>query len=424
MTSYHDTHERFGKGALLVFLFLLLFAFGKGSHLLYGGTSFLLLAAYHFIVDRRFPGEKLAASGLMNAHIAVSLLLCTLVIWATTDDEESPYWIIYFLPIAVASFNLNFRRTLVTCAAAALLFLSQVPPKMYLDPLERREEGPELLIFCVMYFIVGLIIQTFSERGRQQLRTQQRLNDRLLENQKTLTESLAKLETAEELLRRKERLAALGEMAAGIAHEIRNPLGIVSSSAQLLKNRLPELGEKESQLFDIVQEETTRLNNLITDFLAFSRPRPVNRQEIDLGALLRRSMEHIQPLAAPKKVLLQTTLPDTPFPVHADPEMLEQVVLNLLLNALEAVSEEGGIEVRLRMEEERAVVEVQDDGVGISEENLSRIFNPFFTTREKGTGLGLANAHRIIEEHGGEITAASEPGRGATFTVKLPAGEV
>ncbi len=409
------------SNGLLLCLFALLFLFYPGPNPLYGGISFALLAAYHLLFDRRFRGRKGAVRWHLPLHLLAYLILCTLLIWATTaPDEESPYWLIYVLPIAVAAEHLNLARTLTTCAAASLLYISLIPFPLFFDPEQGQEDIPEILVFCTMFFIVGILIQSFSERSRRQLQTERELNDRLLENQRVLGESLARLEAAEEDLRRQDRLAALGEMAAGIAHEIRNPLGIISSSAQLLEKSLPGSGERSRQLIGILQEETQRLDALITDFLTFGRPPRPQRRQTDLSALLRRSLEHLKGLASSRQLGLRLDLPPDPALAEVDTEMLQRALLNLLLNALEATGPGGEVRVSLRRGETSLTVEIADNGCGISEENLSRIFNPFFTTKERGTGLGLANAYKIVEAHGGELTVESRPGEGSTFTLRLP----
>jgi len=411
------------KSALLIFLLALLFLFNRGPDLVYEALAFALLITYHLLTDRRFSSEQIRTAGLMVVHIGLYLLLCTLVIWVTTEDEESPFWIIYLLPIAVAAANLGMAGTLATCGAAAGLFVGMVPSRLYLDAQLRGEEIPELLVFSITFFIVGVLIQSFSEQHRRQLALQKELNERLLGNQQVLKESLGKLEAAEESLRRKDRLAALGEMSAGIAHEIRNPLGVISSSVQLLDRKMAAPAAGVRQLLDIIEEETTRLNALITDFLTFGRPSAPLRQRFDAGGLVLREVAHVGGLAEEKEISITTLLPEAEAFVTADPDMIRQVLLNLLLNALEATEAGGEIRVRLEMKDGSCLLEVADSGCGIPEENLSKVFNPFFTTKEKGTGLGLANVHKIVEAHKGEISVRSSPGEGTAFSVRLPEGK-
>ncbi|BCR06355.1 sensor histidine kinase [Desulfuromonas versatilis] len=408
------------QSGTLLFLLILLFLFARGPYLVYGGASFCLLAAYHVLTDHRFGTEQIRAAGLLIPHIGIYLLICTIVIWTTTGESESPYWVIYMLPIAAAASSMGLRGVLTTCAAASLLFLSQVPAEMYLDPKERHEEIPELMMFFIALFIVGVLIQAIVAQNRRQLEVQKGLNEKLLANQQALQESLARLEAAEESLRRKERLAALGEMSAGLAHEIRNPLGIVSSSAQLLGRKINQPPAGVGELLDIIQEETARLNGLVSDFLSFGRPAPPNRRRCDLQAEVLRAVEHVRGVAEQKGIVLAGPEPTAPQQASVDPEQLQQVLLNLLLNAIDATPAGGRVEARVSRLEGAACIEIRDTGCGIPAEIRSQIFDPFFTTKEKGTGLGLANASRIVDSHGGELKVDSTPDAGSVFFVILP----
>ncbi len=407
------------QSGTLVLLLVLLFLFARGPFLVYGGLSFALLAGYHLLTDHRYGAEQIRSLGLLIPHIAIYLLICTIVIWATTGDEESPYWVIYTLPIAVAASSLPLSGTLATCAAASILFLSQVPSAMYLDPAERAKEIPELAMFCLTFFIVGALIQTFSDQIRRQLQDQKSLNQKLMTNQQALQDSLHRLDAAEESLRRKERLAALGEMSAGLAHEIRNPLGIVSSSAQLLEKKTAGSSPEALQLLSIIQEETTRLNGLVGDFLTFGRPARPERRPADLKTVVLRALDHVQGVAEQQGVAVEAM--DLPsLDASVDVDMLRQVLLNLLLNALDATPAGGRIEVRLYRQDAGACIEVSDTGRGIPAAVRASVFDPFVTTKAQGTGLGLANAYRIVESHGGELSLVETSERGTVFRVLLP----
>ncbi len=422
VTSHRLRPVRFAQSGTLVLL--LLFLFAKGPDLLYGGLSLALLAAYHFLTDHCYTSQQIREAGLIFWHLLIYLLLCTLVIWATTSaDEESLYWIVYLLPVSVAATNLGLLLTLVTCALASLLYAVFFPEPFFTNPALRAEELPELLIFCLTYFMIGTLVQSFSEQQRRQVEAAEELNRKLLVKQKSLGDSLCKLEAAEDSLRRKERLAALGEMSAGMAHEIRNPLGIISSSVQLLGNKKDFASPASQELLDIVQEETVRLNGLVTDFLMFGRPGQPQLSQSDLGQIVEKVVDHVRSLAEQESVTIRTSLPETPVSVLVDPDMLRQVLLNLLLNALDAVPEEGLIEARVRPGKDGVCIEIHNTGQAIPPELQSRIFDPFFTTKDRGTGLGLANAHRIVENHGGELKVHSEPGEGTLFSIFLPRQE-
>ena len=408
------------KNGLLLCLFALLLAFFKGPSLLYGSLSFILIATYHLATDQRFSAEQLEDSGLMTLHLAIYLLLCTLLIWATTGHEESHYWIIYFLPIVVAGTNLTLLHTMGTCLFSSLFYLALVPNIIWNNPQELSEDLPEFLISCTTFFIVGILIHGFSEQHRRQLHQQKHLNDLLLENRNALQNSLLKLEAAEETLRRKDRLAALGEMSAGLAHEIRNPLGIIASSAQLLQSHLGSSNGSQQDLLDVIREESTRLNDLVTTFLRFGRPGDPQLKSHQLENLIEKTVDHLRPVAEQHQVELAFSPGHPTTTVYVDADMIQQLLLNLLLNAIEACSEQGKVTIRALTIDHKAQIIVDDTGAGISEEILPTIFNPFFTTKDSGTGLGLATAHNIAQSHGGDIHVTSRSGRGSRFVVTLP----
>jgi signal transduction histidine kinase len=412
------------QSGTLVLLLTLLLVFAKGPNLFYGGLSLALLALYHFLTDHWHTSLEIKAAGLLFWHLLIYLLLCTLVIWATTTaEEESLYWIVYLLPIAVAATNLGLFQTLLTCAAASLLYTALFPRPFFLNPELRAEEIPELVVFCLTFFLIGTLVQSFSEQRRLQTEDAEKLNRQLLDQQATLKESLQRLEAAEENLRRKERLAALGEISAGLAHEIRNPLGIISSSVQLLSQEERFSASSGGDLLDIIQEETVRLNGLVTDFLLFGRPGQPNLRECDLGQIVERAVDHVRGMAEQKKAAIAARVPEQPLLAQVDPDMLRQVLLNLLLNAIDAVPPQGEIRVVLDLGAKGPTIDVHNTGPAIPEEFQSRIFDPFFTTKDKGSGLGLANAYKIIESHGGELTVASSPGQGTSFVISLPLKE-
>ncbi|MBE0576268.1 MAG: hypothetical protein IH613_10260 [Desulfuromonadales bacterium] len=406
------------QSSFFLLLFILLLLSGKGTSLIYGGSSFALLIGLHLFVDYRMTAARLASSKFIITYIIIYLLLCTLVVWTTRGNEESPYWIVYFLPIVIAASNLGLKATLATCSAALLMFISHLPPSMYLVRKERIEEFPELFGFGIMFFMVGILVYTFAHQHRRQLDLKQQLNEKLLENQQNLKNSLERLEIAETSLRTKERLASLGEMSAGIAHEIRNPLGIISSSAQLLKNEIANVDA--GQLLDIIQEESARLNGLITDFLIFGRQLEPQCQSCDLATLVMRNLEHLHSMAEQKRVRLRLERRCEACEAFVDADMMQQVVLNLLLNALDATTAEGEIVVTVQRTDDRLEVFVQDNGCGIQLADQEKIYDPFFTTKSNGTGLGLANAYKIVESHNGSLTVQSVPGEGSIFKISLP----
>ena len=234
-------------------------------------------------------------------------------------------------------------------------------------------------------------------------------------------QDLTRLRAMEEAVQRTERLADLGRVAAGLAHELRNPLASMSGSIELLRAASPA-GEDDRRLMDIVLREAERLNGLVSEFLQFARPPPLRRQLADLATVLEETVRVFRHDPGAAGLVIEAAL--APAPADCDPGQMRQVAWNLLVNAAQALAEAGRggrIRVASRAEGAEAVLEVEDDGPGIAAADQERIFLPFHTTKDRGTGLGLATVHRIVDAHGGRVTVASRPGEGARFTVRLPA---
>ena len=217
---------------------------------------------------------------------------------------------------------------------------------------------------------------------------------------------------------RADRLAAAGQLAAGAAHEIRNPLASIRSAIQLFARDYPAGSERAELIADIVTE-VDRIDGIVEGLLSLARPEPVDYADVDLSESIRQTLALTQTQARDQVVAVSVDAPPT-LRLHADPGLVKQLLLNLVLNALQAMPRGGSLALRAELLRRKVRVTVHDTGVGIEERDLERIFDPFFTTRRDGTGLGLAICHGIVERHGGEIGVESAPGSGTTFTVELP----
>ncbi|HEU5058010.1 MAG TPA: ATP-binding protein [Kofleriaceae bacterium] len=237
-----------------------------------------------------------------------------------------------------------------------------------------------------------------------------------------------------ERVKERDRLAAIGEMAAGLAHEIRNPLGAIKGAAQLLvgpDGKPLEPTPESAEFLSIIVEEVNRLNNVLSQFLDYARPSksdPAQQGEVDVNEVVKRTVQLMETYEHASRVRVEVRLDDLLPAVAGDAEQLRQVFLNLGLNALQAMSDGGTLEiVTSRRRRSRlgygsfAEIRFRDSGVGIPREKLKNLFIPFFTTKPKGTGLGLAISQRIVAQHGGTIEVRSVPGKGSTFSVFLPA---
>ena len=235
-----------------------------------------------------------------------------------------------------------------------------------------------------------------------------------------LSENRAEIERLHQFeMARAEHLATLGELAAGLAHEIRNPLAGIAGVVEVMGRELPKESSSHSVLPE-VQTEIHHIQAILNDLLAYARPRPPEFHPADLNATVEQAVFLARQQVRTKPIEISLS-PEKKLPrISHDPVQIQQVVLNLLLNGIQALHGQGQIDVALRQEREWAVIRIMDTGKGIPPESLSKIFKPFFTTRKEGTGLGLPLAKGIVESHKGKIEVTSEPGQGAQFEVWLP----
>jgi len=246
-----------------------------------------------------------------------------------------------------------------------------------------------------------------------------------------LFQDLSEVRTLEERIRRRETLAAIGELSAGIAHEIRNCLNPISGSVEVLQRELKVKGEN-ARLLDLIVRESERLDNFIRELLDYARERPLKCETLELSSLLVDTVEIVRRHPSAQGRILRYTGRDQGIWVNVDSEQIRQVLLNLILNALEAIEDDGWVELRVAARAERPAsrggrpspalvcVEVQDNGMGIAAPEVDRIFEPFYSTKRGGTGLGLAIANRIVERHGGALEVESRLGAGTTMRIWIP----
>jgi signal transduction histidine kinase len=222
-----------------------------------------------------------------------------------------------------------------------------------------------------------------------------------------------------ERLSRAERLSSLGEMAAGISHEIRNPLGIIRSSAELLKKKVNKI-DPSYTIPDIIVEESTRLNNIITDFINFAKPRSPNLSPCRIEAVIEKNIKFLSLQLQEKGYTIKKDYQNFLPEIQADADMLYQSFLNILINAMQAMPDGGTIEVQILSKGKIVIINFDDEGHGIADEILEKIWDPFFTTKEMGTGLGMGMIKNIIESHGGNIQIVNRVRAGTRVTVELP----
>ncbi len=346
------------------------------------------------------------------AIISLKLVVGFLLI-GVTGGIASSYYLILLLPVLSAATTLGATGATVFTLLACFAYLAFIPMAYslgyMLEGLFLRDLSLRVIFLpLVAYLTYGLAESNRNEAKRAQVAASE------------LAEANRRLLDAEASMRRSERLAALGQLTAGLAHEIRNPLGTMKASAEMLLERLNKENEIALELAGYISTEVDRANSLITRFLEFARPLQLRLAPTDLNVLTDSAIDQLArqtPSFAPR--IHRNYDPGIPL-VSADGELLERVIFNLINNAIQASPDGAIVTVKTLAAPGRVELAVIDRGAGIKPEHREQIFNPFFTTKPSGVGLGLAITAKIVDEHGGYINLESEPGRGSTFVVSLP----
>ena len=349
--------------------------------------------------------------------IIIKIGLASLLI-LHTGGINSSYYLIYYVPVVTAAMYSGPWGTLVWTAISSAVYCSFLVPALQEYRLTVGG-AKELAIRNLFFFLAAMLVNRFVMESREQA-----ARYRLVAEQ--LTETNQQLKQAQAEARRSERLAALGQLTAGFAHEIRNPLGVIKGSAETLGRKLPSDDPVARELAGYISSEVNRLNSLVSRFLSFAKPLELKKQPEDLSLIVEHAIKAAQERWHESPVEVErayaTELPAVPV----DAELTEQVFTNLVFNAYEAMEAEGGkLGVRIANEysDGRRGVEISltDTGPGVPPELREQIFNPFFTTKRTGVGLGLSIVSKIVDDHGGWIRVEPNPGKGACFRVFLPA---
>jgi signal transduction histidine kinase len=356
--------------------------------------------------------------------VLLKIALATLLIDHTGElSINSSYWPIYFLPAVTAAEYFSPLATLLWTALASAAYCSYLYPA--LQEYEINAESYGLLAIRVLFFfLASMIVNRFVVENRRQIKRYQELAE-------TLAETNRKLEQAQEEARRSERLAALGQMSAGLAHEIRNPLGVIKGSAEMLHQKLGTTNPLATELAGYISSETNRLSALVTRFLDFARPLHAELVPQEITVVLDRALHAVAATHPHDEGSIQVErnyqpgLPLAPM----DESLSEQAFVNLIQNAYDAMGNGGGTlrVTAARMtagNQEGVEVRIEDTGPGIPAELKEQIFNPFVTTKKTGVGLGLSIVSRIIDGHHGTIRVESGGDknglRGARFVIFFP----
>lgn len=337
------------------------------------------------------------------ASVLLKLALCYPLLYFGGGIGSS-FYLVLFLPVISAATSFGLPGTAAATLAACGVYLSFLGLLESRGQYVPRDQVGELVLRVLFLPVVGLLTNRLAQENRAETRKLAAANE--------------SLKNAEADVRRADRLAALGQLTAGLAHELRNPLATMRSSSELLTRLVAQENEVAREMASNIREEVDRTGALITRFLDFARPRSLQMERGDLHAMLDRALDRFQK-SSPSVSVFKNYSPDVP-PLRFDGAMMEQVILNLVTNAAQASPAGGVVTVKTQRADNSVWISVIDRGSGIDPKHLESIFNPFFTTKAEGVGLGLAVVSKIVEEHGGEISVDSTLGEGSVFLIRLP----
>jgi two-component system sensor histidine kinase HydH len=354
--------------------------------------------------------------------VLLKIVLATLLLDHTGEfGINSNYYPIYFLPVVSAAIYFGPVASLAWTTLASLAYLSLLYPALL--EVDITAEGKGILTIRVLFFYVAaILVNRFSVENKRQVQRLQDLSEKLEETNR-------QLRRAEADARRAERLAALGQLSAGLAHEIRNPLGVIKGSADMLNRKVAGSEPLIAELAGYISSEVNRLNALVVRFLDFARPSKLDLRPEQLSEIVDRALDASTASFPNSGVEIEREYAPNLPEIPADPQLCEQVFVNLITNAIQAMqSQDGSLDKILRLRivaeelngEPGVGVTVADTGPGVPPESREQIFNPFFTSKKDGVGLGLSIVAKIVDDHRGKIRLEDNTPRGARFHVFFP----
>lgn len=414
ITSFRQQATIFGILNLFVIATLLLAHvllapyWGRLSPMLFVvlGAGFLFHSGVLTWIQARPPTTVSAKMVLFVTIASIGVNSVMTLVAAATNHERSQYFALMIVPVLEAAFRFSRAGTVLVVAIADLLTVFWIWEYYKLHPSRDFNEYLEAGTVCLIYTVVGIIVWLLVRH--------------LLENEVRLARNIEELNLTRQRLLEEEKLAAIGRLSNSIAHEIRNPVAMISSSLNMATSN--GLGESERQeMFEIAAKEAARLEKLTGEFLAYARPQPVNKAVSSASDTLLYVASACKAFASEKEVNLEVEVAPS-LNVNMDAAKVQQALLNLVKNAVEASQPRQSVTLHGLLSKNRTIwFEVHNVGPAISKETLKQIFEPFFTTKQGGAGLGLAIARNIARAHGGDLfLRVNEPGR-VCFTLELPA---
>ncbi len=329
--------------------------------------------------------------------LAVAIVSITAAHYLTAIESgflHNLYQRLYYLPILAAAYWFGVRGAVVVALLSAASYLPHIVTDWQDRPMYRQAQYAELLMFQVVALVVGTLSELEKRRRRE-------------------------LEESFEQLRRADRLSALGELSAGLAHEIKNPLASMKGSLDILNDDFP-VGHEKREFLDIFQKELDRLNGVLNEFLQFARTPSPDRQPCSVEDVVSSIQSLCSQQASRAGVVIDVDAESGLPEILADAGQLQQAFLNIVLNGIQAMPDGGRLQIGVARQNSKLEIRVTDQGRGLRQDARSHVFDPFFTTKDGGTGLGLAIAHKLIQGHHGEIQIEDASPHGTTFVVSLP----
>lgn len=342
--------------------------------------------------------------------LAATIVLVAVLHYVTPVDSivlHQIYQRIYYIPIILAAFWYGLRGGIGAAVFAAISYL----PHIFLHwQHQNYEYALNQYAEIALFFVIGAVTGWLGDQKRREHERAERINTELQSAYADLRQTVGQLLQA-------ERLSSLAEIASGVVHEVRNPLGAIKGAVEILEDEIPE-GSTRREFARIAKVEVERIDKLVSEFLRFARPPKLSKVPSSVNELVESVITLVDQRAATGSIAIERKLTSKLAPIEIDPEQIMQVLLNLAINALDAMPSGGTVVFRTYESEGAVTVEIEDTGMGIAADDLERIFDPFFTTKDKGSGLGLSVAQRIITQHDGKLTAENTE-RGARFKMTL-----
>lgn len=335
--------------------------------------------------------------------ITILIIIITGLHYFTSFQElrlHELYRRLYYIPIILAAFNFRIKGGILLPIIVSILYL----PYILFFSGHSNMELVTNFFEIIMFYTVGSITGILAEK---------------------LYLNMEKISRLQEHIRRADKLSAVGQLASGVAHEIRNPLAIIKTVSQTLLQDDDGIKDEENrQALEIIQEEVNRANKVIKELLDFAKFKNIDKSKIDINEVIRNMVLITNKYAEKKGISISVQAEEQHLYIYGDSEKLKQAFINIIFNAVDAVEEAGNIDIQVVRKKRSINIIFKDNGVGISPEQREKIFNPFYTTKDNGVGLGLAITYRIIDEHEGHIDIQSILGKGTKVMVSLPVVEM